>query len=66
MIFEQDLPPDLRVCNCAGCRKLLVGYADRQAHKDAHGNSNVSRLELVAERIRDRPYCLACVLEKRK
>ena len=46
-----QLPGSLKICNCAGCGKLLTG----KGHK-------FPKLETVFSRINKRPYCYVCVL----
>lgn len=54
--------PDIRLCNCGGCRKLLVGRKDSRRIK--HLPEAVKMLfpaEVVAGRVDDRPTCSACL-----
>ncbi len=48
------LPDYARVCNCAHCRKELLGSRNPQSLKDA------GILPVVFGHLLDRPYCREC------
>jgi hypothetical protein len=54
---------DLKVCNCAGCREVLLGTA----HKEELRIASITKEDttgvppLVAGRIDGRPYCHGCL-----
>ena len=48
----EDLPEDLKVCNCAGCRKLLIAMNETWCK---------GLPPKVRGRIDDRPYCDSCL-----
>lgn len=52
--MQQTAKPkrEKKLCNCAGCGKVLVGF--QSAKQKAKGE------EVVFIRIDDRPYCQAC------
>lgn len=54
---------DLKVCDCAGCRKILLGncHAEEVREAQAAGENTTLLPELVAARFNERPYCRDCL-----
>lgn len=53
----------LKVCNCAGCREVLLGLCHEAELQEArNGGDDLTGVpELVAGRVGDRPYCESCL-----
>lgn len=54
---------ELKVCNCAGCKKLLLGacHAAEVEQAKRAGHDVLGLPELVGGRVEGRPYCEACL-----
>ena len=55
-------PLDIKLCNCARCRKELLGESMRSWHASLPRRQR-DKLELpqfVYARMEDRPYCIIC------
>lgn len=59
---EQTLPLDARVCNCAGCRVLLM----RLSEAVRIGLPPIRTPEPLAGWIDQRPYCFDCLTNERR
>ena len=67
---EAEIAEDLnvRLCNCAECRKLLVAIADFPKFRNECLRvlgEYPHELRAVAAKIKDRPYCWNCLETKR-
>ena len=65
MIRERDLPPDTRVCNCAGCGVLLLGRTEIETVASLNERELMRWPSIVAGRVKDRPYCAGCLEDLR-
>lgn len=52
----------VKLCNCAGCNRLLLGESMRRA-KEVHSRQlgDYAHLDVVLLRVKGRPYCSACI-----
>lgn len=55
---------DAKLCNCAACGIVLLGASQRDEYEATPESARESLPELVAGRIRQRPYCAACLEEE--
>ena len=53
-------PDEVRMCNCASCGMELLGSVEREWALSLSPTERARFPQLVAGRIRERPYCMGC------
>ncbi len=61
------LPPDAKVCNCAGCGVLLLGMSMMPwLNESMDSGSQTALPRIVSEVVGGRPYCSGCLWPRPK